>query len=64
LSNFCYSFLDDLSALHLESLHRYDPSSQTYQLIPGSNKPSPSPSADQGQAAWKWATQMWNDLLT
>ena len=64
LSNFCYSFLNDHAALHLESLHRYDPKARTYQLIPGSNKPSPAPSVEQGQAAWRWAAQMWDDLLS
>ena len=64
LSNFCYSFLDDRLALHLESLHDYDPAAKTYQLVPGSNKPSPPPSTEQAQAAWQWAAQMWQDLLT
>lgn len=63
LSNFCYSFLGEQDALHLESLHRYDPAAKTYQLIPGSNPASPAPSAAQGLAAKQWAKGMWQNLL-
>ena len=63
LSNFCYSFLGEQEALHLESLHHYDPAAKTYQLIPGSNPASPAPSVAQGLAAKQWAQGMWQNLL-
>ena len=64
LDNICFSFLDDRQAIHIASKHHYDASEKTFLLDDNSANNSQTPSASEGEAAWKWAHEMWRDMLS
>ena len=64
LTNTCYSFLDDQTALHIASVHQYDPLEKTYKVVPQSSGVSLRPSAEEGRQAKDWAQHIWADMLS
>ncbi|MEI7738188.1 MAG: FCSD flavin-binding domain-containing protein [Betaproteobacteria bacterium] len=63
LTNTCYSFLDDQNALHIASVHQYDPLEKTYKVVPQSSGISLKPSTEEGNEAKAWARHIWADML-
>ncbi|TAM36229.1 MAG: flavocytochrome C [Burkholderiaceae bacterium] len=64
LTNTCYSFVDDARAVHVASVHAYDPAGQTYLSVPGAGGLSERPSKREGAHAFSWAHNIWADTLT
>jgi NADPH-dependent 2,4-dienoyl-CoA reductase/sulfur reductase-like enzyme len=61
LSNTCYSFVDDRSAMHIASVHRYE--GNTFHTVPGAGGLSADWSALEGGYAMSWARNLWTDVL-
>jgi len=61
-ANTCYSYVDDRQAMHISTLYRYDPASQSMRAE-GSGILSEHPSAQEGRDADAWARQIWGDVL-
>lgn len=61
-ANTCYSYVDDRQAMHISTLYRYDPASQSMRAE-GSGILSEHPSAQEGRDADAWARQIWDDVL-
>ena len=61
-ANTCYSYVDDRQAMHISTLYRYDPASQSMRAE-GSGILSEHPSVQEGRDADAWARQIWRDVL-
>lgn len=61
-ANTCYSYVDDRQAMHISTLYRYDPATQSMRAE-GSGILSEHPSAQEGRDADAWARQIWGDVL-
>ena len=61
--NTCYSFVSDKEAVHVASVHNYDPKDKTFKAVPGSGGLSPAASELEGQYGWAWAQNIWADML-
>lgn len=61
--NTCYSFVDDKSAIHVSSVHRYDPATKVVQPVKGAGGVSAARSEQEGRIALDWATNIWADML-
>jgi sulfite dehydrogenase len=61
--NTCYSFVDDKSAMHVSSVHRYDPATKVVQPVKGAGGVSAARSEQEGRIALDWATNIWADML-
>lgn len=61
-ANTCYSYVDDRQAMHISTLYRYDPVTQSMRAE-GSGILSEHPSAQEGRDADAWARQIWDDVL-
>ncbi|MCC7326725.1 MAG: FCSD flavin-binding domain-containing protein [Burkholderiales bacterium] len=64
VNNTCYSMITDLDAVHVASVHQYDPVKKTFLAVPGSGGVSPGPTAIEGDFAFGWAKNIWADTLT
>ncbi len=64
VANTCYSFASDKEAMHVTSVHRYDPAQKTLVPVPGAGGLSPKRSEAEGVYAWAWAQNIWADMLT
>lgn len=62
-TNTCYSFTSSTEAIHIASVHRYDPVERTMLTVPGSGGLSTGPSALEGQYGFAWARSIWADML-
>lgn len=62
-NNTCYSFTSATEAVHIASVHRYDPAEKTMQTVPGSGGLSTAPSLIEGRYAEAWAQGIWADML-
>lgn len=63
LTNACYSMLDDRQAIHVTTVHQYDPVEKTYQPVAGAGGVSSRPSELEGTYASNWAQNIWSDCL-
>jgi sulfide dehydrogenase [flavocytochrome c] flavoprotein chain len=63
VANTCYSFVSDKEAIHVASVHRYDPAHKTMLVVPGTAGVSPARSELEGLYAWAWAQNIWSDTL-
>ncbi|MBC7953066.1 MAG: FAD-dependent oxidoreductase [Rhodospirillaceae bacterium] len=63
VANTCYSMVDDLRAIHVDSVHRYDAEKKTLLVVPGSGGVSSSASEAEGVYAHAWAETIWKDVL-
>jgi sulfite dehydrogenase len=61
--NTCYSFVDDRSAIHVSSVHRYDPATKVVQPVKGAGGVSAARSEQEGKIALEWAANIWADAL-
>lgn len=61
--NTCYSFLSDVEACHVSSIHQYDAAKKTVLPVPGAGGLSSARSELEGQLAQAWAKNIWADSL-
>jgi len=62
-TNTCYSFTSSTEAIHIATVHRYDPAERTMLTVPGSGGLSTAPSALEGRYGFAWARSIWADML-
>ena len=63
LANTCYSFVSDTDAMHVASVHKYDPAQKTLLMVPGAGGLSAQASRLEGDYAQAWARNIWADTL-
>ncbi len=63
LTNTCYSFVNPDNAIHITSVHRYDPASRMLQPVPGAGGVSPARNVNEAKYALAWARNIWADSL-
>jgi len=63
MMNTCYSFVTANEAMHVSSVHRYDPTEKTFKTVPGSGGVSVAASQLEGRYALGWAENIWADTL-
>jgi len=66
MANTCYSYVNDASAVHVASVHRWVPEKSTMETVPGSGGLSPMDPKVwelEGDYAWGWAEAIWADML-
>ncbi|HET7197717.1 MAG TPA: NAD(P)/FAD-dependent oxidoreductase [Burkholderiales bacterium] len=64
MTSTCYSFVSDSEAVHLSSRHRYDAAQKTMVQVKGSVSVSKARSAQEAADGWKWAQDIWADMLS
>jgi sulfide dehydrogenase [flavocytochrome c] flavoprotein chain len=64
IMNTCYSMVDGRSAMHVTSIHKYDPAQKTMVPVKGAGGVSPKASEAEGTYAWGWAKNIWADALS
>jgi sulfite dehydrogenase len=63
MTNTCYSFVSDIEAVHVASVHAYDATDKTLKTVPGSGGLSAAASELEGTYAMVWARNIWADTL-
>jgi len=63
INNTCYSFVSDKEAMHVASVHQYDPAQNTLLPVKGAGGVSAARSELEGGYAWSWARNIWADML-
>ena len=63
IMNTCYSMVDGRSAMHVTSIHKYDPAQKTMVAVKGAGGVSDKASELEGTYAWGWAKNIWADAL-
>jgi sulfide dehydrogenase [flavocytochrome c] flavoprotein chain len=67
MANTCYSYIDDTSAVHVASVHRWVPEKNTLEPVAGAGGLSPAGDRKvwelEGDYAWGWAEAIWSDML-
>jgi NADPH-dependent 2,4-dienoyl-CoA reductase/sulfur reductase-like enzyme len=63
INNTCYSYITDREAVHVASVHRYDPAQKTFLTVPGSGGLSAQKSVLEGDYGFAWARAIWADML-
>jgi sulfite dehydrogenase len=63
MANTCYSLVDHRRAIHVDSVHRWDPAKKTIAPVAGSGGVSTAPSIEEGLFARAWAQNIWSDIL-
>ena len=63
LTSLCYSFLSPTEAVHLSSVHRYDVAQKTMVQVKGSVGVSQARSEQEASDGWRWARDIWADML-
>ncbi len=61
--NTCYSYVDDKNAIHVASVHQYDPATKLVQPVKGAGGVSAARNALEGKIDLGWARNMWADTL-
>lgn len=63
IMNTCYSFVDGRAAMHVTSIHTYNPEQKTLLPVKGAGGVSDKASDTEGAYAWGWARNIWADAL-
>jgi NADPH-dependent 2,4-dienoyl-CoA reductase/sulfur reductase-like enzyme len=63
LTNVCMSFVDDIHAIHVASVHEYQAPKKSFFPIGGSGGVSEARSELEGRYADAWARNIWADML-
>lgn len=63
IANTCYSFVTHRDAMHVASVHRYDPASKQMVPVKGAGGLSPAASAVEGLYAMAWFSNIMADTL-
>ncbi|TXF12538.1 FCSD flavin-binding domain-containing protein, partial [Pelomicrobium methylotrophicum] len=61
--NTCYSFVSDTEAVHVASVHQYDPEKKTMVTVPGAGGLSSARNQMEAHYAWAWGQNIWTDML-
>ncbi len=61
--NTCYSFVSDKEAVHVASVHKWDPAQKTLVAVPGAGGLSAARNELEAQYALVWARNIWADTL-
>jgi hypothetical protein len=61
--NTCYSYVSDVDAMHVASVHAYEAEHKTMLPVPGAGGLSPTANALEGRYGWDWARNIWADSL-
>jgi sulfite dehydrogenase len=61
--NTCYSFVDAKNAIHVSSVHTYDPATKLMQPVKGAGGVSAARNELEAKAALGWAQNIWADAL-
>jgi sulfide dehydrogenase [flavocytochrome c] flavoprotein subunit len=64
LVNACYSMVSERMAIHVASVHKYDPGEHTLKAVPGSGGVSSAMNELEGGHAMNWARNIWADALS
>jgi sulfide dehydrogenase [flavocytochrome c] flavoprotein chain len=64
LTNTCYSLVSRNLAIHVASVHAYDPAEKTYKTVPGSGGVSAQANEIEAAYAQHWAKTIWADALS
>ena len=64
IANTCYSFVDDRSAMHVASVHQWAADKKTLEPVAGAGGLSSAASELEGQYAFAWARNIWDDMLS
>ncbi len=67
MANTCYSYIDNANAVHVASVHRYDPAQKTMVTVQGAGGLSGQDRGlwkAEGDYAWGWARTIWSDGWT
>ena len=62
MMNTCYSFVSGKAAMHVTSVHQWDPKQKTITPAPGGGVSDRS-SEIEAAYAWGWARNIWADSL-
>jgi len=62
-SNTCFSFVSDSLAMHVASVHRFDPGKKTMLTVEGSGGVSATSTDKEGEHAISWSRAIWADVL-
>jgi NADPH-dependent 2,4-dienoyl-CoA reductase/sulfur reductase-like enzyme len=63
INNTCYSYVSDREAMHVDSVHRWNPEKKALETVPGSGGVSAQRSEIEKQYADAWARNIWADTL-
>lgn len=63
LRSTCYSFTSRDEAIHISSVHAYDPAQATFTVVAGAGGASPVRSKSDAGDARTWARDVWADML-
>jgi NADH dehydrogenase FAD-containing subunit len=63
-NNTCYSFVSEEDAVHVASVHTYDPKTKTMVTVAGSGGVSKAANELAGRFALAWAPGIWADTLS
>ena len=63
IMNTCYSFVSGKAAMHVASVHHYDPAQKTLVPVKGAGGVSAKSSETEATYAWGWARNIWADSL-
>jgi sulfide dehydrogenase [flavocytochrome c] flavoprotein chain len=63
LNNTCYSYVSATEAMHVTSIHHWDPERKTLIPVFDAGGVSPAPSEIEKKYADGWALNIWNDML-
>lgn len=61
--NTCYSYVGGGEAMHVATVHHYDPADRTFHTVHGAGGLSPAASAEEFRYAQGWADNIWRDTL-
>jgi sulfide dehydrogenase [flavocytochrome c] flavoprotein subunit len=64
IANNCYSFVSADEAIHVASVHAYDPEAGTFIPVPDSGGLSDQPNSVEASYANAWARNIWADMLS
>jgi hypothetical protein len=64
INNTCYSYVSDREAMHVDSVHRWNPEKKALEPVPGSGGVSAQRSELEKQYADAWARNIWADTLS
>jgi NADPH-dependent 2,4-dienoyl-CoA reductase/sulfur reductase-like enzyme len=63
IANTCYSYVSDKEAIHVASVHKYDPEKKTMLTVQGAGGVSSARNTAEAQYAWAWGQNIWADML-
>jgi hypothetical protein len=63
MTSTCFSFVSDREAIHVASIHQWEPAQHTILPVKGAGGVSPARSAQEGVYGWSWAQNIWADMF-